>query len=290
MAENQNNLVTKINKQIDFYNAHNLIQPIFSKLNNEDRKAGEEENKKLEGILDAVDNEKTYTPNNSQNNLNGNYTNTETNNKEEKPGLFSRISNKFSSPWVKYPLIITGVGILASQVSCAGVVTPIVTPVEESHYISGVPYVQQATPTWCLPASGAMVFNHYNVNVTQQQVAAKIINEDTGGYNTNNLMEYAKELGFKAEFRNLTLEWVKKVLQQDVPIIIAQDFTLTNNLLHARVVIGHDDKTQELIIHDPILGKDYRISYSEAIALNNIEPPFFYSNMIYQKDMNLNLP
>ena len=170
---------------------------------------------------------------------------------------------------------------------CSGVVTP----VEESHYISGVPYAEQATnKPWCIPASGTMVFNYYGVNVTQQQVADKVINENTGLGSTKKLREYARELGFEAEFCNLTLEWVKKVLQQDVPIIIVQDTSLINPNNHARVIIGYDGKTQELITHDPSLGKDYRMSYSEAIALNTIKPPFFRSNMIYPKDVNLNLP
>jgi hypothetical protein len=289
MTENQNNLVTKINEQMSFYKAYNTTKHLFSELDRKDIEAMKEENKKLESILSAVDDSKTCNPNDNQANLNGNYINTEINNKEEKPGLLSRISDKFNSPWVKYPLFITGLGVLASQISCAVVVTP----VEEYIYINGVPYVEQATDKpLCLPASGTMVFNYYDVNVTMQQVAAKIINEDTGGYNTNKLIEYAKELGFKAEFRNLTLEWVKKVLQQDVLIIIVQDFSLINPKDHARVVIGYDDKKQELITHDPspINGKNYTISYSEAIALNTIEPPFFRSNMIYPKDVNLNLP
>jgi hypothetical protein len=287
MTENQNDLVTKINEQMSFYKAHNTIQPFLKKLDAKDKEAWKEENKKLEGILDAVDNEKTYNLNNSQNNLNGNYTNTQTNNKEEKPGLFSRISSKFNSPWVKYPSIITGVGILAFQVSCTN---GVVTPVEESHYISGVPYVKQPTDkTWCLPASGAMVLNYYGVNITQEKLAEEVIGDDGVG-STEKLREYAKELGFKAEFRNLTLEWVKKVLQQDVPIVIAQEISLIKPINHARVVIGYDDKKQELITHDPYLGENYTIPYSEAIALNIINPPFFRSNIIYPKDVNLNLP
>lgn len=289
MAENQNDI---INKQMSFYKAYNTTKHLFNEVERKDIKAMKEENKKLESILNAVDNLKTNDPDDNQVSLTEGYTLTEKiSNKEEKPCLLTRISNKFSSPWVKYPLIIAGGGVLLSQAGCAGVVTPIVTPVEESYYISGVPYVQQTLGKyWCLPASGTMVFNYYGINVTQQQVADKVINENTGLGSTKKLREYAKELGFEAEFRNLTLEWVKKVLQQDVPIIIAQDFSLINPNSHSRVVIGYDNEKQELITHDPVLGENYIISYSEAIALNTIEPPFFRSNMIYPKDVNLNLP
>lgn len=289
MAENQNDI---INKQMSFCKAYNTTKHLFSEVERKDIEAMKEENKKLESILNAVDNLKTNDPDDNQVSLTEGYTLTEKiSNKEEKPCLLTRISNKFSSPWVKYPLIIAGGGgVLLSQAGCAGVVTPIVTPVEESHYISGVPYVEQATLTWCLPASGTMVFNYYGVNVTQQQMADKVINENTGAGSPKKLREYAKELGFKAEVRNLTLEWVKRVLQQDVLIIMVQDFSLIAPSDHARVVIGYDDKTQELITHDPYLGENYTISYSEAITLNTFNPPFFYSNMIYPKDVNLNLP
>ena len=279
MNVNQNNLTAKINS----YKANTLVKPFFSELDKKDMEAIKEEDRKLESILSAIDNSKINNSDNNQANLSEGYI------PEKKPGLLTRISNKFSSPWVKYPLIITGVGILASQMSCAG----IVTTVEEYHYISGVPYVEQPIDKrWCLPASGAMVFNHYGVNVTLQQVVDKVINEE-GVSSTKKLREYAEELGFKAEFRDLTLEWVKKVLQQDVPIIIVQNISLTDHISkHARVVIGYDDKKQELITHDPlpVNGNNYSIPYSEAITLNNINPPFFNSNMIYPKDVNLNLP
>jgi uncharacterized protein YceK len=200
-----------------------------------------------------------------------------------------RLSLSLSLLILFYLISCIGAGLLFA--GCGGVVTPEPPgPVQEDYVYLDVPYVHQARWNWCLPASGTMVFNYYGVNVTLQQVADKVINENTGGGSTKKLREYARELGFEAEFRNLNLEWVKKVLQQDVPIIIGQDLTLTNNIPHARVVIGYDDKTQELITHDPSLGKDYRMSYSEAIALNTIKPPFFRSNMIYPKDVNLNLP
>ena len=284
MAENQNDLADKINS----YKANTIVKPFFSELDRKDIGAMKEESEKLESILNVIDNSKTYNPNDNQADINKNYTNAETNNKEEKPSLLTRISNKFSSPWVKYPLFTIGLGVLASQVSCAGVVTP----VEEYIYISGVPYVEQGTKKWCLPASGTMVFNYYDADVTQQQVADKVINDDTGLGSTKKLREYAKELGFEAEFRNLTLEEVKEVLQQKVPIIVVQDFSLVELINHARVIIGYDDEKQELITNDPssYLGKNYCISYSEAIALNTINPPFFRSNMIYPKDVNLNLP
>jgi ABC-type bacteriocin/lantibiotic exporter with double-glycine peptidase domain len=189
-------------------------------------------------------------------------------------------------------LILLSVFILTSYSGCGTITPEPPSPIEEDYIKLDVPYVEQATPKWCLPASGTMVFSYYGVNVTQQQVADKVINEDTGLGSTKKLRDYAKELGFEAEFRNLTLEEVLEVLRQGVPIIVAQDFSLIEPLKHSRVIIGYDDKEQELITNDPssYLGKNYRISYSEAIALNTIEPPFFRSNMIYPKDMDLDLP
>ena len=186
-------------------------------------------------------------------------------------------------------LILLSLFILTS---CAGngTITPEPpSPIEEYYVKLDVPYVEQITPKWCLPASGKMIFNYYGVNITQEKLAEEVIGDDGVG-NTKKLRDYAKGLGFKAEFRNLTLEWVKKVLQQDVPIVIAQEISLIRPINHARVVIGYDDKKQELITHDPYLGENYTISYSEAIALNTINPPFFRSNIIYPKDVNLNLP
>lgn len=276
MNKNQNNLTAKINEQMNFYKAHNTIQPIFSKLNSEDIKAMKEENRKLESILNTVDNPKTNNPNDNQANLNEGYI------PEEKPSLLSRISSKFNSPWVKYPLIITGGGILLSQVGCAGVVTP----VEESYYISGVSYVQQAKWNWCLPASGAMVLNYYGVNITQEELAKEVIGEDGLGYGSK-LIAYAKKIGFKAEYSNLSINDIKYKVQQDIPIIALQDRSLNNTSDHARVIIGYDDKKQEIITNDPdkIFGEDYKISYSDFLALNISEnPDLCKSIVIYPKN------
>lgn len=262
MDVNQNNLVTKINKQMNFYKAHNTIQPVFSRLDSKDRKARKEENEKLESVLSAVDNSKAHNPNDNQTNLNENYTNAETNNKEEKPGLLSRISNMFNSPWVKYPLITTGVGILVSQMGCASVVPP----VEESHYISGVPYVQQET-NGCLQASVTMILQYYGLDISLNEVDNNIGQSDGYG-DIGKLPDYLQTIGFGMEYKKLTIDKIEDILQENKPILAFQHFSLTDSDFHYTVIIGFDSEKQEMIKNDPLKGKDYKESYSNFLDLN----------------------
>lgn len=187
-------------------------------------------------------------------------------------------------------LIFLSLFILTSC-SDSGTVTPETPcPVEEDYIKLDVPYVEQATPKWCLPASGTMILNYYGVNITQEELADIVISEDGTG-DGNKMITYAKELGFKAKYCYLTIVNIKDILQKDVPILVAQDYSLTESIDHSRVVIGYDDKTQELITHDPSLGKDYKIYYSD-FEMMNISGYLgkCCSTVIYPGDVNLNLP
>ena len=137
-----------------------------------------------------------------------------------------------------------------------------------------------------------MIFNFYDTNVTQQQVADNIINEDTGLGNTSKLIAYAKELGYKTSFHNLTSEELIEVLKQKIPVIVGQDFSLNYDIAHARVYTGFDNESEEFITNDPssLLGEDYRIPYSKAIALNTIKPPYFRTTVIHPANVDFILP
>lgn len=157
--------------------------------------------------------------------------------------------------------------------SCSGVVTPElelgeeINKVEEivSVYLE-VPYEKYAGANWCLPASGAMTFKYFGMDISQAQIASKVIKNGTSS--VFRFISYAKGLGFEVAYQSKTIEEIKVLLEEDIPVIAVQNYSLTLPYSHARVIIGFDDETQEVITNDPTAGKDYIISYADFLALN----------------------
>jgi len=159
--------------------------------------------------------------------------------------------------------------------SCSGVVTPElqldpeeeINKVEEIDYVYlDVPYEKYAGYNWCLPASGAMTFKYFGENISQAEIASKVITNGTSS--VFKFISYAKNLGFEVKYQSKTIEEIKVLLEEDIPVIAVQNYSLTIPYSHARVIIGFDDEKQEIITNDPTAGKDYKISYSDFLALN----------------------
>ena len=159
--------------------------------------------------------------------------------------------------------------------SCSGVVTPDlqldldegINKVEEIGYVYlDVPYEKYAGANWCLPASGAMTFKYFGMNISQNQIASKVISN--GSSSVFRFISFAKSLGFDTEYKSKTIEEIKVLLEENTPVIAVQNYSLTILKSHARVIIGFDDEKQEVITNDPTIGKDYKISYSDFLALN----------------------
>jgi len=159
--------------------------------------------------------------------------------------------------------------------SCSGVVTPElqldpeedINKIEEIGYVYlDVPYEKYAGYNWCLPASGAMAFKYFGENISQSEIASKVITN--GNISVFKFISYAKNLGFDTKYQSKTIEEIKALLKEDIPVIAIQNYSLTILKSHARVIIGFDDEKQEVITNDPTIGKDYKISYSDFLALN----------------------
>ena len=172
------------------------------------------------------------------------------------------------------------VSLFLTSCSGGGLVTPELqldldedlNKVEEMDYVYlNVPYEKYAGTNWCLPASGAMTFNYFGENITQQQIANAVIKD--GVSSVYKMIEYSKKLGFEAKYKYMTIEDIKDSLRQDIPVIAVQSYSLSISYSHARVIIGYDDEKQEVISNDPTVGKDYKISYSNFINLNNGSNP-----------------
>jgi len=154
--------------------------------------------------------------------------------------------------------------------SCSGIVTPElqldpeedINKVEEMGFVYlDVPYEKYAGPNWCLPASGAMIFEYFGENITQTEIASKVISN--GSSSVFKFISFANNLGFDTKYQCKTIEEIKVLLEEDIPVIAIQNYSLTILKSHARVIIGYDDEKQEIITNDPTAGKDYRISYSD---------------------------
>ena len=157
--------------------------------------------------------------------------------------------------------------------SCSGIVTPelpIDSETEKESNIDyvylNVPYEKYAGPNWCLPASGAMTFKYFGKDISQSEIASKVITN--GSSSVFRFISYAKNLGFDTKYQSKTIEEIKVLLEEGIPVIAIQNYSLTLPYSHARVVIGFDDQKQEVITNDPTAGKDYKISYSDFTALN----------------------
>jgi len=159
--------------------------------------------------------------------------------------------------------------------SCSGVVTPElqldldeeINKVEEIDYVYlDVPYERYAGTNWCLPASGAMTFKYFGMDISQAQIASKVITNGTSS--VFRFISFAKSLGFDTKYQSKTIEEIKVLLEEDIPVIAVQNYSLTLPFSHARVIIGFDDEKEEVITNDPTAGKDYIISYADFLALN----------------------
>jgi len=154
--------------------------------------------------------------------------------------------------------------------SCSGIVTPElqldpeedINKVEEMGFVYlDVPFEKYAGPNWCLPASGAMIFKYFGENISQTEIASKVISN--GSSSVFKFISFANNLGFDTKYQCKTIEEIKVLLEEDIPVIAIQNYSLTILKSHARVIIGYDDEKQEVITNDPTAGKDYKISYSD---------------------------
>ncbi len=130
-----------------------------------------------------------------------------------------------------------------------------------------VPYQRYAGVNWCLPASAAMTLNFLGLQVSQQELAQQIINPDGFG-DVYKMVKYARDLGFDASFKVLTIEQIEEYLSKEIPLIAIQKYKQSNPLAHARVIIGYDALKKEIITNDPTIGGNYTISYDQFLNLN----------------------
>ena len=158
-------------------------------------------------------------------------------------------------------LIIIGIIIIAIfLVGCKSPTKPKLTEVSLS-----VPYEKVQSKDWCLPASGAMIFKSYGENVSQTEIASRVIvNGDSSSFR---LVSYARELGYPAAWKRTSITEIEGYLREGTPLIVIQKYSMSIKNTHCRVITGFDSVKAELTLHDSAGESNYKVSYEAFLEL-----------------------
>jgi ABC-type bacteriocin/lantibiotic exporter with double-glycine peptidase domain len=119
-----------------------------------------------------------------------------------------------------------------------------------------VPFVPQQEDT-CAAAALAMVMRYWGQTVSPDEIAADRIDERGKGIRGSRLVDFARSRGFFAiAFQGDSAHLIDSIAKGR-PLIVALE--AGSKRFHDVVVVGFDDDSQEMIIHDPARGPFRRL-------------------------------
>ncbi|MDQ8194220.1 papain-like cysteine protease family protein [Coraliomargarita sp. SDUM461004] len=126
---------------------------------------------------------------------------------------------------------------------------------------------------YCVPASAAMIARFHGIDTDQDQVAklsSEMSASNQGTYPSDMLLAMEK-LGFsghtlhwtnEVEFTQTVLPKIRQALSQTGPIYISFRPNVFGPMGHGCVIVGYDDRKQELSLHNP-WGNEFEQSYDQ---------------------------
>lgn len=142
----------------------------------------------------------------------------------------------------------------------------------------------------CGPASLSMVMSMFGTIVDQETLADRMrpYHNPAGGVDDKSIfadefVTYAKEQGFEALQRpNGDIDMIKKLIANDVPVVVRTWLNDHEDIGHFRVVRGYNDETGTLLQDDSYQGPNLTYTYDSFDALWQ---PFNYGYiLVYPKD------
>lgn len=142
----------------------------------------------------------------------------------------------------------------------------------------------------CGPAAMSMVFSTYGLQVSQEELASKMrpFNSPWGGDDDKSVfpkefVATAKDYGFESLQRpNGDLDLAKKLLANDISIIVRTWLNPREDIGHFRIIRGYDDNAQVFIQDDSYQGAGLAYTYDQVMEMWK---PFNYSYiLVYPKD------
>jgi hypothetical protein len=164
-----------------------------------------------------------------------------------------------------------------------------ITQPPASYSLEGATFISQSFNN-CGPAAMSMVFSTYDLQVSQEELASKMrpYNNPLGGDDDksvfpNEFVNTAKEYGFESLHRpNGDLNLVKKLIANDVPVVVRTWLNPGEDVGHFRIIRGYDDEAQVFIQDDSYQGSGLTYTYDQVMEMWK---PFNYSYiLIYPKE------
>mgnify|MGYP001569020085 FL=1 len=107
-------------------------------------------------------------------------------------------------------------------------------------FIANVPFIVQK-PDYCGPASLAMIFNFYGLNVSQDEIAREIFSPELKGTLSLEIVSYAFKKGFDADVYGGSMADLRSKLEAGFPLIVSHKAEKNDKRVHYLVVFGFDD-------------------------------------------------
>jgi tetratricopeptide (TPR) repeat protein len=137
----------------------------------------------------------------------------------------------------------------------------------------------------CGPASLSMALSYFGVNVTQDELREQMrpFNNPAGGNDDKSVfapefVEYAQKYGMQSIARpNGTTELLKKLVANDVPVVLRTWLHPNEDIGHFRIVRGYNDARGVFIQDDSYEGRNLEYSYS---TFEEMWKPFNYGYIL----------
>jgi len=148
----------------------------------------------------------------------------------------------------------------------------------DQFYIYDVPYFHQDDPYWCGPASMSMVLGYWGNNISQEYIAAEIYDAGARITRMTDMVSYPITYGFRSQNFTGTISDLKTWIDNGVPLIVLQRFSLEDPYGHFRVVVGYNDSSGMMFTFDPKKGMNFTITYADFTQLWRPGSTFWTTN------------
>lgn len=121
----------------------------------------------------------------------------------------------------------------------------------ERFIIENVPFITQKDD-YCGPASLAMIFNFWGMDITQDEIAQEVYSPEMKGTLSIEMVLYAIQKGFEAEVYQGNLQNLKDRITAGFPLIVSHKTNKGQERVHYLIVWGFDDNKELFYVHSGI--------------------------------------